>query len=178
MLRHLFRFCLILAIIALIVIVENSTRYLLPFPWNSINAPVFVLSLVFIWRETGGIVWIAFFAYSILEIFAATPYGFGIFAGTMAWLFGFWLYEYVFTNQTWYTVAALSAATAIIYRVMFLGTVRLGDFFSSEMFLTPRVTIGSVAWEIVMTSIVTTIAYIVATWILRRKNRTKKLYWT
>lgn len=110
-------FALCAGIVALIVV----ATYLAPGPLRFVDYGIAALTMILIIHERGSIVWVAFCVYGALELFSLAPFGIMLGAGTLTWLFSFWLYEYFFTNQSWYTAMAISGIATLMYRLLLYG---------------------------------------------------------
>jgi hypothetical protein len=91
-----------------------------PFPISKINIIFVLLVLFFLKNEKGSLIWVEFAIYFIIELYTIYPFGITISSATLAFLLGYWIFNYFFTNRTWYTAVALVTVMLLIYRVTFI----------------------------------------------------------
>jgi hypothetical protein len=129
------------------------------------------LTLILISRERGTIVWTAFAVYGVLEIFSFYPFGVLLCSGTITWLVAFWLYEYFFTNQSWYTATVLSASALFIYYVINNLILNIVFLYSNPAMISifPSATI--IFQELMVTSILVGSGYAIFSIVRNRSPR-------
>lgn len=122
--------------------------FVLPFPWSKINIILTLLVVLMFWWDSGFIIWLAFFSHLIIELYTTAPFGVLLTSGTLSVLFAFWLYKYLFTNRSWYAAGALGLLTIIIYRVIYITTMSLLNFFGLTQTLPWQNIFQTLAWEL------------------------------
>ncbi len=142
-----------------LVILEVGLSYLLPYPFSKINLVFAILITLMLWRRSGMIVWLAFFASFVTELFAASPFGLVLFGGTISMLLGYWFYQNIFTNRSWFASLALTAITLFFYHFLYVvGLVLLfvGDWVK---YIPWQQILRTFLWEEVFTLILVGILY-------------------
>lgn len=160
---------IILAIVGLIMVVcgQFLTTYLLPTPLDNFNVIFFILILYLIFRESGLVVYLALAAHFAVELYTVTPFGIVLYAGTISFLLGYWLYRSVFTNKSWYSAIILSSIMLVAFRFLYLISGWVGGFVSSQNFWQM---IQSFAYEIFFTSLIVGIVVFIGSHWSRRFN--------
>ena len=118
--RAILRFVKYILITITLASSQFAVAYLLPSPWNRINSIFIVLVLLLLMSETGLVIWLAFATHFFVELYAATPFGTILFSSTVGMLATFWLYQYFFTNKSWYTALAVSGMSLVFYRLLYV----------------------------------------------------------
>lgn len=142
----------------------------LPPPWRQINALFLFLMILFMIRETGAVVWLSFFVHFIMELYATTPFGIVLFAGTVGMLVSVWLFHQFLTNRSWYTMFVLTASAILLYRLLY--TVLLFIVSTRGYTVMPPWTflLQTYGSEIALTACVATISYAFIEHVARRKR--------
>ena len=118
MIQRIIKFLAIFALLFVVVTIHLGIAYMLPFPWNSLNI-LFVFSILFlVFRGSGLVIWITCVMHFFVELYSAQPFGIAMVSSTFSLLFTYWLYQYIFTNRSWYIVIILSISSLFFYRVM------------------------------------------------------------
>lgn len=161
----LLRFITKVVVLCGLVILHLGSSYLLPYPWHYLNV-LFSFFLLFVFfTESGTVVWFAFFAHVFIELYTTTLYGVVLFAATMSTLIMYWLYQYLFTNRSWYSVLALSISTITLYRLIYSSLLWVATLFSSaggSASVIPWTTLLRIyGWEVLLTSSLTTVVSII-----------------
>lgn len=134
-----------------LVLVQMVLVYLLPWPLALINSTIIAITFFLIRFESGTIVWLAFLEYWFLDLYAVTPFGVVLLLGTMSTLGAFWLYQYFFTNQSWYATSAMTAAIIIIYRGGLFLYYFTATVLTREPTAIPWLLLGrNLAWEVLL----------------------------
>src|SRR3990167_8100335 len=150
--RYLFQSLKAVGGCILIAALHMGALYLFPYPLNKINVIFSFLVLAILWTDSGVIVWVAFLLHFFIELYALSPFGIVLFAGTMATLMLFWLYRNVFINRSFVAVVSLSLTAIVLYRVLYTIALFIFSFslvreqsFASLMIV--------YAWEVLFTII-------------------------
>ena len=142
-----------------VVLLHFATTALLNTPWSHINTIFIFLILFLLIKESGVVIWMSFIAHFFIELYTANPFGVILFSGTLATLLAFWLYQYFFTNQSWYTATAVSFMTIVIYRILYTGSLGAMSIFLNIELPPWRFLLVTYGWEILFTTIVTAFIY-------------------
>jgi len=152
-------------IISLIVLVsvEIGLSYILPFPYSKINLIFAVLIIWMLWRKSGMVVWISFFANFIVELFAASPFGLIVFSGTISMLLGYWFFQNIFTNRSWFAAIVLTIITIFLYRLIYaFGLLIL--FWGNAIRVVPwKMMMSTLLWEELFTVLLVGMIYVLLT---------------
>lgn len=127
-----------LLFLMLIVVSHFFISYSLPFPLSTINILFATLILYMVLTESGVIVWMAFFTHLCIELYSVTPFGVILASSTLSLLFTFWMFQYVFTNRSWYSTVLLTFFSLFLYRFFSLILLILINFITKE---------GSIPWS-------------------------------
>lgn len=125
----------------------------LPTPWNAINSIMVVCLSILIREEKGWVVWVSFACHSIIELYTKTPFGILLTAGTLSLLFGYWIYSYIFTNQSWYSTLALCGMVMVMYRLMYTLGIVVVSFFAHDTQAVTGATLLTYVSELFFTSL-------------------------
>ena len=147
--------------IVFLVALHVGSSYILPYPWSKVNLILTALILVMMWRNTGLIVWIAFFAYFFIELYTTTPFGVVLFSGTISILLTYWLYKHWFTNRSWYSATALCFFSLTIFRLIYMVCLVLLGIFDLITFIPWTKIITTWLWEIALTLPLMAITYFI-----------------
>ena len=126
--KNILRFLSHICLTVFVLIAHIAVVYLLPFPFSAVNTIFVFLILFLLIRESGVVVWLAFFSHFLLEFYMTTPFGVVLYASTISLLIVFWLYHRLFTNRSWYTALALGALTSLLYRMLYVGILICTSF--------------------------------------------------
>ncbi len=159
--RLLLRFLIILILVVFLVLVHMAASSLLPYPLNAINSVMAVCLLIMMRKEEGLVVWVSFFCHFVIELYTKTPFGILLAAGTMSLLLGYWLYGYIFSNQSWYAALALSVIVMAMYRIIYTLGIIGTDFFLSTSHPFSVIVLSKYFFELLFTSLVVVIAWII-----------------
>jgi len=135
-----------------------SFSYILPFPFQTMNFPFVSFVLIILWRESGIVVWFAFFSYFLIELFVDIPFGILLFSSTFAILFTFWLYQNVFTNKSWYAAMILGAVSIFLFRTLYVGFLIFAMLFGQVDPSWSNI-LTNILWELVLTTGIIGIIY-------------------
>ncbi len=122
-------------------------------PWNAINSIMGVCLSILVREEKGWVVWVSFVCHALIELYTKTPFGVLLLAGTCSLLFGYWIYSYIFTNQTWYSTLALSGIVMVMYRVLYTGSIVVATFAAGETFVFSTTILLTYVTELVFTTV-------------------------
>lgn len=171
------RFLFSLACIVIVVLFHLALRSLLPPPWHHLNVIFVFLILLLLIQETGMIIWISFCIHFFIELYAVGPFGILIFSGTFAALIAFWLYQYFFTNQSWYTAAVLSFLAVLFHRVLYSGALVSLQVVGHGAAPPWRAMASVYGWEMLLTAGVTSLLYLGIARPFRSQKRTVPIEW-
>ncbi|OGH73246.1 MAG: hypothetical protein A3C90_03955 [Candidatus Magasanikbacteria bacterium RIFCSPHIGHO2_02_FULL_51_14] len=144
------------------LILHIGAAYVLPYPYAYVNALFAILILFLLLSENGAVVWMAFCALFIVELYATSaPFGAHLFAGTISMLLGYWLYQYMLTNRSWYSGIALTVMVLAMYRLLYSAVILARQMFGSAAALPWPQLAASFAWELALTSFVVGIASLI-----------------
>lgn len=159
-----------LGIISLVVL-HLSVSYLLPHPFAKINVIFIFLSLFLLLKQSGLVIWLACLLHIFIELYTATPFGIVLFSATISVLLGYWLYQSLFTNRSWYVAITLSSFLLIFYR--FLYTTIL--FLSQKIFGIQNFSISSLPsiffWELLLSSLIVALIYFILSKFIKNLNQ-------
>lgn len=142
-----------------LVISHFFLSYSLPFPLNTINILFAVLIVYMIVSESGVIVWMAFFTHLCIELYSVTPFGIILASSTLSLLFTFWMFQYVFTNRSWYSAIFLTFISLLLYRSISFLFLVLYDFMTKTENIPWSKSIVLAAWELLFTEMVVLVLY-------------------
>ncbi len=171
---------LLLIILALIFFVasfllEFVVSYVLPYPFSTLNILSAMLLMYLLWRERGMVVWLSFFIHFLAELLTPKPFGVVLFAGTMSFFVAYWLLRNVFISRSWYIAPILTVITLCLYRgielLFHVGAVLL----TSQTMASLRLVDTPLLAEIVGTTLLVTLAYVLVLFVSKRLN-TKLIY--
>lgn len=176
--KTLFQYLRVVCGIFGIVAAHLTTSYLLPPPWGHINTMFVLLSLLLLFGESGLVVWIAFAAHFVIELYATSPFGIILFSGTFAVLVAVWLFRYFFTNRSWYTAFAVSFIGVGVYRLLYSLFLGLTRALLGEPSLPWRHLLVVYGWEMLLSAIATGILYMAIARPFRKKSMALPSQWT
>lgn len=122
----------------LLVIAHFFLSYILPFPYNTLNIVFAALVLFMLLSESGIIVWMAFFMHLCIELYSVSPFGIILLSSTLSILCTYWLFQYFFSNRSWYSAIFLTFIALFLYRTISLFLLSITYFIQKE---------GSVPWS-------------------------------
>ncbi|MFA4831391.1 MAG: hypothetical protein WC862_05090 [Patescibacteria group bacterium] len=135
-----------------ITILHLGVAYFLPQPVSFINILFVVIILLLLNFESGIVVWVAFFAHFIVDLYTtSTPFGIILFSSTVSILGAFWLYQRILTNRSWYSGVALAVAALAIYRILYTGAIIFVRQFADTIAITWPELLISFFWELLFT---------------------------
>ena len=144
-----------------LVALNIGLSYILPYPFSKINLIFAILIIITIWRGTGQVVWFAFFAHFVVELFAASPFGVILFSSTISILLGYWLFKNFFTNRSWYAAIALSGIFILFYRLLYVFSLLLAKIFNENLYIPWRLIFSTFLWEELFTIILVALLYFI-----------------
>lgn len=159
-----------------LVVSHFFLSYSLPFPLNTINILFAVLIVTMILAESGVIVWMAFFTHLCIELYSVTPFGIILASSTLSILFTFWMFQYVFTNRSWYSAIFLTFFSLFLYRSISFVLLVLYNFLSKTE-NTPWSNFVILAlWELLFTEIAVLIFYTVVSQFYKKGLSKKRIH--
>ncbi|MBT3817544.1 MAG: hypothetical protein HOE80_03045 [Candidatus Magasanikbacteria bacterium] len=174
MIQRIIKFLAIFALLFVVVTIHLGIAYMLPFPWNSLNI-LFVFSILFlVFRGSGLVIWITCVMHFFVELYSAQPFGIAMVSSTFSLLFTYWLYQYIFTNRSWYIVIILSISSLFFYRVMSTILLWLFSIFINDIELPLSSLMIQYGWEMFCTTVVASMLYIIPYMMKPREQRPKK----
>lgn len=164
------RVFLILLGLVLLVGLHLGLAYILPYPWSKINILFVVLILLLIWWHNGLLVWLTFFSHLFIELFTASPYGVVLSSATLSILLGYWCYQNLFTNRSWYAALALSGLTLLLYRLIYILLIAVLWIFKLLEFVPWQQIATIFFWEFWLTTGAVAVLYPIIARFSRRPN--------
>lgn len=152
---RILHFIVVVAALSTCHIALNS---LLSHPWSMINVLFVVFALHVLLFEKGYVVWLAFATHFLIELYGTLPFGVTLFSATMATLIGFWLFESVFTNRSWYTATVLSLSLLGIYRLLY-SVLLWGVQQVTPLAISWKPLLFNFAWELALSTALVTLVY-------------------
>ncbi len=149
--RTVFRVLAIFGAILFLAALHIGSSYILPHPWSKINIIFIVLILFLLWKDTGSVIWLAFFVHFLIELYTTTPFGVVLFSSTISMLLSFWLYKNLFTNRSWYAATGLLFFTMITYRLIYSILLLVLKIFNFVEFIPWKLTMITFGWELLLT---------------------------
>lgn len=150
--------------------------YVLPHPYQLANVLLAGLVLMLMATNSGKVVWIAAALYWCLELYSVTSFGVVLVSGTMSMLATYWLYQSLITNRTLPAVATLAGTSLVGYRICYT----LGLLLTTGVPADWSAYLITLAWEFLMTIILTTISFVILRrWLrsLRTDRATRSIHW-
>lgn len=148
-------------IVLIIAMIHLIVPLVLPQPWSSINI-IFIFLILFMLRQgTGAVVWVAFGAAFFTELYAAAPFGIILFALTISMLLSYWLFQYVFTNRSWYAAMAACLCGLTIYRILYTGLIFVTQWIAHLPSAPLLFLLQAYGWEAVLTTSLTGFLYLI-----------------
>ncbi len=102
-----------------ILILHMGFTILAPYPLNTLQVALLLLAYIIIIKRAGTTVWMAFVIGFVFDIFSAIPFGIFILSYTLTTLLLYWLFRDILTQQSFWAVAALTAAGLVVFRLIF-----------------------------------------------------------
>ncbi len=157
--KLIIRFLSLLSGTVLLVMLHIGISSMTSFPWSTINGIFIGCLLLLLRRETSIVIWLSFCCHFIIELYSQHVFGIALYAGTISMLGTYWLYQYVFTNKTWYAACALTASSLLSYRVLY----SVGLFVASVWGNGERILWAQLFWrygaEIIFTTALVVVVY-------------------
>ncbi len=158
---NLIRFIKVTGGIILLAVLHIGFSYLLPYPFSKLNIMLAVLLLILLWKKDGTVVWIAFFTNFFIELYATTPFGIILFSSTISVLIGYWFYQLVFTDRSWYAAIGLTFFTLSCYRFLYLVLLFLASFFFPKISIPWQLIFPMIFWELLFTTLTVGLLYLI-----------------
>lgn len=140
-------------------VVHLSISMLLPHPVSSINTVFIGFVFILLFWEPSVVVWVALITSYLIELYSTTPFGIVLFSVTAAAVCMLWVYNYVFTNKTYFTAGALIFSSLIIYRFIFVLLIFILETIGSDIILISAL-IKNFLLEILISTILCTIMFL------------------
>ncbi len=153
-----------------ISIIHISAAFILPYPWSKINILFVFFIILLLWRHSGLIIWLVFFTHLFIELFAISPFGIMLFSSTIAFLLGYWLYQFFFTNRSWYAAVALSSFIIISYRIFYILIIIILNIFNIIEFIPWKMIIITSWWEFLFTNLLVGLVYFILSRFSKKLN--------
>jgi hypothetical protein len=143
------------------ILLQMIVGYLLPFPFSSINSILAISLLYLLLRENGAVLWFSISCFYILDILNETTF-FGIIflSGSLSIYFSIILYQYVFTNRSWYSATVLGILSVLIYRILYLILLYFATTLKFLTYINWQPLLFIFFWELLTTTFFVTIFYI------------------
>jgi len=138
----------------LLVIAHFFLSYILPFPYNTLNIVFAALVLFMLLSESGTIVWMAFFTHLCIELYSVSPFGIILLSSTLSILCTYWLFQYFFSNRSWYSAILLTFVSLFLYRAISLFLLTITYFIQKEGSVPWSNMFVLSAWELLFTEII------------------------
>jgi hypothetical protein len=158
MIRFFFNIILFISTILILAFLNISLSYLLPLPYSAANFPFIAFVFYIISRESGAVVWFAFFSYFVIELFVGIPFGILLFSSTFATLFTYWLYKHIITNKSLYAALILLTSGIIAFRFLYLLLIFLVTLFGLVDPSWNQIMV-KILWELLFSNIVFSLFY-------------------
>ena len=156
--------------IPLIVIAHIFVINFLPFPFNHINTALSLLLLFLTVSSDKKIIWLGLIVSYLLELFSGAPFGIGMAATIISLLAVNWFQLNILTNRSGYIVFLSILLGITLYRILFVIFLAIGDYFSHQKALPYKEIIADAGWEILLSSVVLFLLYIIGSKFLKRFN--------
>ncbi len=166
----------ILSVLFLLFVVVSHFffSYVLPFPWSTVNIIFAVLILFLLFSQKGTVVWMAFFTHLCIELYSVSPFGIVLSSSTLSVLVMFWLFQYFFTNRSWYSSIVLTFFSLAFYRFVSFILLNIVAFFQKQ----PGIPVSHFfilsMWEFFFTQIIVLFGFVVLNQF--EKNKRKKQF--
>jgi len=157
--RRLVLFLINLLILVFLVIGNIALSLVLPYPFSKVSLFLAGLIIWLLWSAKGNIVWFAFFASFIIELYSAIPFGIILFSNTVAMLFGLWLYRQIFTNRSWHAALAISAIILGFYRLFYILGLLTLKIFNFDIIIPWQTLLLTIFWEMFFTTLLVSLIY-------------------
>lgn len=138
-----------------ILILHVGFATLMPYPFNTMQVALLLLTYIIILKKTGTTVWMAFVIGFVFDIMTATPFGIFILCYTVTTLLLYWLFRDILTQQSFWAVAALTGAGLIVFRSIYL----IAMFFTDTILLSDL--LRWFMWELILTIVAGIILYFI-----------------
>lgn len=107
-------------LLIIVVTVHLGVTYIFAKPISNINVIFLFLIMWLFFKPSGITVWFAFFSFFIIDLLSVSPFGISLFSGTFAMLSIYWLYKFIFSSKSVFSVTLLSLLAIGIYRFLFI----------------------------------------------------------
>lgn len=168
--NFIFKILKFFLLIVLLAIINIGFSYLIPYPFSKLNIVFAILVSLFFWNESGLVVWAAFFVSLIVELYTTTPFGVVLISNTLGILFAYWLYKWLFTNRSWYAMAALSLVSISLYRLLYISMLLFFSIFIDSLIIPWNLVLINSAWELLFTSTAIVLFYFMASFFFKKNN--------
>ncbi len=140
----------------------------LPFPFNHINI-IFSLSLLVLTiSPSSKALWLALITSYISELFSSIPFGVGTSSLFISLLIINWFQINILTNRSVYMVFLSATLGIALYRALFVLLLTVNNYFYSLPPLPYKEIIADAGWEVLLSSLLLFVLYLLDTKFLRR----------
>ncbi len=161
MLRWIFRICLTILIITIIIVLQISVREFLPFPFNHINILFLSLIWLILFTNSTSVLWVVLPPTILLELFSPLPFGLNSIALVTGLCVSSWLLLALFTNHSSAIAFLVGLIGMVVYRILFLLLTFFATFFKYQLVFSGNVALEWLA-EIILTNIFLVVAYFIS----------------
>ncbi len=166
--RYIINTLLFFLFLVVVISLHMVASYIFPFPFNKVNIIFSILIISLFYFKTGKIVWLAFILHFFIDMYSTTPFGIVLLSGTLSMLAIYWIAQIVLANPNIALVAISGAAVILIYRVFYSFFIFIAKFWLDISFSFRQV-LSLYLWELLFTSIVTSLIYLVISLFARKK---------
>ena len=156
----------VLAMLATQIFIINF----LPYPLNQINFIFLVLLAFIIAGETKKVFWLALVVSYFSDLFSGSPFCLGGAATLISLFLIKWLQFNIFTNRSIYMVFLSAIIGITLYRFLFITFLTIGNYFGDQTAWYYGQINAETLWEIILSSALLLIYYILRYKILGKKN--------
>lgn len=157
-------------IILLILIAHIFVVNFLPFPFNYINTTFSVLLLFLTISSDKKIIWLGLIVSYFSELFSGSPFGIGMAATVISLLAINWFQLNILTNRSRYMVFLSLLLGTTLYRILFVLFLTINNYFFHQKALPYKEIVANAGWEILLSSVVLFLLYLIGSKILKRFN--------
>ncbi|EKE07552.1 MAG: hypothetical protein ACD_18C00055G0002 [uncultured bacterium] len=142
-------------LIVTVFVLNLYFSYLLPYPFENINLVIVFLIILLSFYGTGSIVWLAFLAGILMDLYSELSFGIFTISLTISFLLVYWLYYEFFANKSIWALATMTLLEVIIFRIFY--TILI-IFSNTKIKATLFVYYG---WEILLTTSLSFLLYFI-----------------
>ncbi|HLD61144.1 MAG TPA: hypothetical protein VJA27_03385 [Patescibacteria group bacterium] len=143
-----------------------------PFPLNSINSIFVAMIWLMLYTNTARVLWLVIPFALLTEIFSSLPFGFqSIALFTSLTIVNFLLVNF-FTNRSVYIIFFIGLSSVFTYHVLLRFMLFVHSLITKTVFTLPRQMLFSIMSEVLLTSLVLVLLYLLTARRLKRLNPT------